>query len=51
VRTVKYVRRIPMSSRTTGRWSGRESPRLVRAVSALSAVAFVAALLLKVSPF
>ena len=40
-----------MARRTIRKRSGRESQDFVRAVSALSAVAVVAALLSKVSPF
>ncbi len=40
-----------MTRRNTRRRNGRESAAVVRAVSALSAVAVVAAVLFKVSPF
>jgi len=42
---------ICMARRNTRRRGGRESQGFVRAVSALSAVAIVAAVLFKVSPF
>ena len=40
-----------MARRDTRRRSGRESQSLIRAVSALSAVAIVAAVVFKVLPF
>lgn len=40
-----------MARRTTRKRSGRESQGFIRAVSALSAVVIVAAVLFKVSPF
>jgi len=40
-----------MARRATQRRTGRESQSLARAVSALSAVVIVAAVLFKVSPF